>query len=91
MAVKKVACLINHRLVEANLAAVGRNQEISVAGDARACGMRYCGVTAAIGCHIQRDRAGIGAGSDNKIIFQLLLIAVVDEVYAGIRVLISDL
>src|SRR4051812_19917603 len=38
----------------------------------------------------QPDRAGIGTGSDHEIVFELLLIAVVDQVDAPIDTLVID-
>jgi len=42
-----------------------------------------------VGRDIERDGAGISAGSDHEIVFELLLISVVNEIDTGIGVLVA--
>src|SRR5205807_2460270 len=41
--------------------------------------------------YVKTNGTGIGSRSDDKVIFELLLVAVVDEIDAGVDILVRDL
>ena len=73
--------LIHDGLAQADLAPVCPEDEIAQAIDG-------CAVHA---IERQRDGLGIGAGGDHEVVFELPLVAVIDQIHAGVDVPILDL
>ncbi len=75
--------------MEAHVAVLRGNEQVTVVRDTQRRGGALAGD--GFGGNVERDGARISAGGNYEVIFKLLAVAVVDEIDAGISVLVAHL
>jgi len=72
-------CLVDHRLVETHLTAIGGDHEVAIGANLQIMHLGW------VECEL--NGCGVGAGGYDEIIFQLAaLVAITNQVHAGIDV-----